>query len=96
MELSGEGRLTPGGHVHGAARLSGEGHLTVGGTVRIAGVITPPREPKTTSLGLKVEKTFEIRQSEPIADSVRQYELRIDGELTWSGMGDDPVDALLR
>jgi hypothetical protein len=75
--------------------LSGEGHLTVGGPIHIAGTITPPAEPETTSLGLKVEKTFEIRQSEPVADGVRQYGLRIDGKLTWSGMGDDPVDALL-
>ena len=47
-------------------------------------------------MGLEVAKTFMIRESEPVQNEVRQYELWIDGELTWTGMGDDRADALLQ
>ena len=62
----------------------------------MVGTITAPTKPKTTSMGLRIEKTFEIRESEPIGDGVREYELRIDDELVWTGIGDDRVDALLQ
>ena len=50
--------------------------------------------PETTSLGLVVEKTFEIRESEPLGGEVRQYELRIDGQVVWDGLDEDRVNAL--
>ncbi len=58
-------------------------------------VVVPPTAPKTTSLGLQITKTFTIHESEPVEGSVRQYELLIDDQLVWSGMGDDRADALL-
>jgi hypothetical protein len=51
-------------------------------------------EPKTV-MGIGVEKTFTIYESEPFAGEVRMYELRIDDKLVWTGQGDDRADALL-
>lgn len=90
------------------AELSGEGHLTagraiIGGRVyssqHTSGQFTRPEpapqaEP-TTIMGIDVEKTFTVNETEPIAGGVRLYELYIDGQLKWSGAGDDRVDALL-
>src|SRR5262245_16654937 len=85
-----EGRI-----IHGGTELSGQGQLSAGGHIVVSGTVTPHAKPRTTSMGLQVKKTFEIHESEDIGSNVRQYELRIDGEVTWSGMGDDRVDALL-
>lgn len=54
----------------------------------------PSAEPKTI-MGIGVEKTFTIHESEPLAEEVRLYELRIDDKLVWTGQGDDRADALL-
>jgi hypothetical protein len=47
-------------------------------------------------MGFEVAKTFVINESDPVQGAVRQYELWIDGELKWTGMGDDRADALLQ
>jgi hypothetical protein len=54
----------------------------------------PATEPKTV-MGIEVEKTFTIHETEPFAGDVRLYELRIDDKLVWTGQGDDRADALL-
>lgn len=88
--------------------LSGEGYLTVGRVI-IGGRIYssqhtsgqfrgvrpgPVAEPKTI-MGIEVEKTFTIHESEPLAGEVRLYELRIDDKLVWTGQGDERAGALL-
>ncbi len=55
---------------------------------------SPATEPKTV-MGIEVEKTFTIYESQPIAGETRLYELWIDDQLAWSGPGDDRADALL-
>lgn len=87
--------------------LSGEGHLTVGRLIvggrvyssqhtsgQFRGRPYPTTEPETI-MGIKVEKTFTIRESEPLSGETRLYELHVNGKLAWSGAGDDRVDALL-
>jgi hypothetical protein len=77
--------------------LSGEGHLVISPMrVVLSGTVTPPADSNRTSMGLEISKTFVIHESEPIENQVRQYELRIDGQLVWSGVGDDRADALLQ
>jgi hypothetical protein len=74
--------------------LRGEGTLSAGGRIIVSGTVGPAAEPKTTSMGLEIKKTFTIHESEPI-DGAIQYELKIDGETVWVGMGEDRVDGLL-
>jgi 2-keto-3-deoxy-6-phosphogluconate aldolase len=77
--------------------LSGEGHLTFGAMRIVAsGTVTPPAVANRTSMGLEISKTFVIKESEPIENKIRQYELYIDGQLVWTGIGDDRADALLQ
>lgn len=57
--------------------------------------IVPPAQPRTTSIGLEVTKTFTINEAQ-VSDGVFQYELLEDGAVIWSGMGDDRVDGLLK
>jgi hypothetical protein len=52
-------------------------------------------EPKLTSMGFEVTKTFTVNESEPIDGAIREYELVVDDKLAWTGMGDDRADALL-
>jgi len=52
-------------------------------------------EPKLTSMGFEVAKTFTVNESEPVDGAVREYELVVDDKLAWTGMGDDRADALL-
>jgi hypothetical protein len=52
-------------------------------------------DPKLTSMGFEVAKSFTVNESEPIDGAVREYELVVDDKLTWTGMGDDRADALL-
>ena len=58
-------------------------------------VVVPTAPPKTTSMGYEVAKTFTIHESQPV-DGVIQYELLVDDESVWVGMGDDRVDGLLK
>ena len=90
-----------GGWVHGTGRVIAGGRIyTSQGGAPQYGVDRPDAEPETqagpetTSLGLVVEKTFEIRESEPVGGNVRQYELRIDGQVVWDGLDEDRVNAL--
>ena len=39
-------------------------------------------------LGVGVENTFTIRESEPLSGKTRLYELHVNGNLAWSGPGD--------
>ena len=78
------------------SELTGEGHLTIGPRMVASGTVTRPADSNRTSMGLEVSKTWTIRESEPIGSDVRQYELHIDGQLKWSGIGNDRADALLQ
>jgi hypothetical protein len=49
-------------------------------------------EPKFTSMGFEVTKTFTVNESEPIDGAIREYELVVDDKLAWTGMGDDRAD----
>jgi hypothetical protein len=57
--------------------------------------VVPAAPPKTTTMGYTVAKTFTIHESEP-ADGVVQFELLVNDESVWVGMGDDRVEGLLR
>ncbi len=46
-------------------------------------------------MGVEVDKTFTIYESQPVAGEVRLYELWIDDQLAWNGAGDERADALL-
>ena len=88
------------------AELRGEGHITTGEVVYRNGSVVirrgqfsalpaPGAEPRTTDMGQKVVNTITIYETEPLAGSVRLYELEINGQVKWSGAGDDRADALL-
>src|ERR1022692_3182732 len=81
--------------LRGEGSLSGSAYSTSIATGWFGGVQRPVTDPKTTSMGIEVDKTFTILETKPIEADVRQYELLIDGESVWSGAGDDRVDALL-
>ena len=51
--------------------------------------------PPTTSIGLPVTRTITIKQA-AVTDGIHHYEAIEDGEIRWSGIGDDPVDGLLQ
>ncbi len=78
------------------AELRTEASLTAATHIVASVTIMPPAVSKTTSMGFEVAKTFMIHESDPVQNEVRQYELWIDGELQWIGMGDDRADALLQ
>ena len=90
-ELRGEGRLVAGDFTYNTANPG----INTANRRAVFQVVTPPAEPRITSLGLEIAKTFEVYESEPIEGAVRQYELRIDDELAWTGVGDDRASALL-
>jgi hypothetical protein len=52
-------------------------------------------DPRLTSMGFEVAKTFTVNESEPIDGAVCEYELVVDDKLAWTGVGDDRTDALL-
>src|SRR5216683_7182793 len=86
---------------HHAAQMIRQSHATVQQNMmfqrsRIFTVVLPPA-PKTTAMGLEVTNTFTftIQETEPI-DGAAQYDLLVDGESVWSGMGDSLADALLQ
>jgi len=54
----------------------------------------PETEIKTELRGLGPVKSFVINEYEP-TNGITPYELVIDGETVWSGMGNDRADALL-
>lgn len=56
--------------------------------------VIPAAPPKATSVGYDVAKTFTIYESVPV-EGVIQYELLVDDESVWVGMGDDRVEGLL-
>ncbi len=68
--------------------------MSAGGRMIVSGTVGPAVKPATTSMGFKINHTFTIYESEPIGET-KQYELEIDGESVWVGLGDDRVDALL-
>ena len=49
----------------------------------------------TTSLGIPATRTVTIKQSQVI-EGFHYFELIENGNLLWSGMGDDPVEGLLK
>jgi Lsr2 len=71
------------------------GVAAVTARARNPGVQATRSDPKLTSMGFEVTKTFTVNESEPIDGAVREYELVVDDKLTWTGMGDDRTDALL-
>lgn len=83
--LRGEGRLIASGRVYSSQHTSGQWR----------GTPPPVTEPITTSMGYQIAKTFTIHESEPV-DGAIQYELKVDGESLWVGMGTDRVDGLPR
>src|SRR5262249_61903350 len=94
-------RVCEGGEVRGKGRGIAGGRIgTSHGGAPKCGVDRPDAEPEaqagpgTPSLGLVVEKTFEIRESESLGGDVRQYELRIDDQVVWDGLDEDRVNAL--
>jgi hypothetical protein len=106
-EMRGEGNVDAGGAIQGSS-ISGRGRVVIGGRVyssqggaprygaqRPGSESETTTEPETTSMGQEVEHAIEIYESVPLEGDIRQYDLRIDGVLVWSGAGDDRVDALL-
>jgi hypothetical protein len=74
--------------------------VQAGVAAAVARVYTPSVEatrsdPKLTSMGFEVAKTFTVNESEPIDGTIREYELVVDDKLAWTGVGDDRTDALL-
>jgi hypothetical protein len=55
----------------------------------------PATAPKTDFEGLGLVKSFVINEFEPI-DGSSPFELVVDGESVWFGMGDDRADGLLQ
>src|SRR5260221_6821321 len=107
-EMRGEGNVDAGGPVQGSW-ISGQGRLIIGGRVyssqrgvahynveRPRSEVRIPSEDAPTIMGQEVEHTIAIYESVPLEGDVRQYESRIDGEVVWSGAGDDRVEALLQ
>jgi hypothetical protein len=48
----------------------------------------------TTGYGVPVTRSLTIKQG--MVGDLHQYELIEDGEVLWHGLGDDPVEGLLR
>jgi hypothetical protein len=55
----------------------------------------PVTAPKTDFEGLGLVKSFVINEFEPIDDSI-PFEVVVDGESIWLGMGNDRADGLLK
>ena len=92
-----------GGWVGGTGRViaSGRIYTSTGGAPRYG---TEPQsaaadditvQPEVTEMGQEVEHVFAISESVPVGGDVRHYEMSIDGEIAWSGLGEDRVQALV-
>jgi hypothetical protein len=87
---------------HHAAQMMRQSHNVVQQNMQrrrsaVFQILVPPTAPietTTTSIGLELAKSFEIKEYEPI-DGATPFEVRIDGEQVWLGMGDDRAHGLL-
>jgi hypothetical protein len=87
--------------------ISGRVYTSTGGAARYHNwaqqdTTTEPEDatttqPERTAMGLEVAHRIDItmKESEPLADDVREYEVFIDGKRVWSGLGEDRASALL-
>jgi len=88
--------ISGGGSIQARGTSHRVGRAIVGGITRIEQFLLVPSRPgRTTDLGLELARSLEIREYDPI-DGVIPFELLIDGESAWFGMGDDRVEGLLQ
>jgi len=88
MEITGTGNMAIGGRAYRTGQTMRSGRF-------FAVPSQAATDAKTTSLGQEIATTITIYETEPLAGNVRHYELEINGEIKWSGAGDDRADALL-
>jgi len=64
--------------------------------LRVFAAVNPSDTESThTEMGLEIVTAFVIRETEKLDQEDRQYELFVDGELVWSGQGNDRAEAVL-
>jgi hypothetical protein len=88
MDITATGSMAIGGRTYRTGQIMRSGQF-------FAVPSQPAAEPRTTSIGEEIATTITIYETEPVAGDVRHYELEINGEIKWSGMGNDRADALL-
>jgi hypothetical protein len=94
-EIIGSGAIVAGrGNVTAVGRVYSTGNPAMQDHSRMQDVATRS-EPKFTGMGFEIAKTFTVNESEPIDGALREYELLVDNEVTWTSIGDDRADALL-